>query len=98
MANKIRLMKKQMNKILGVNEKILKDERVFFLPHFTFSNEGNAENVIDFIQNSAIFDFDQQYFTKTSSEVSETYLKLANVLELSLPLKQLSSSEDQLTL
>lgn len=97
-ANKIRLMKKQMNKILGVNEKILKDERVFFLPHFTFSNEGNAENVIDFIQNSAIFDFDQQYFTKTSSEVSETYLKLANVLELSLPLKQLSSSEDQLTL
>ncbi len=97
-ANKIRLMKKQMAKIFGINEKILRDERVFFLPHFTFRVENNAEPITDFIQDSAIFDFDQQYFSHTPTELSDTYVKFAAASELELPFDVSDKTEDQLSL
>ncbi len=97
-ANKIRLIKKQLSKIYGINDKMLKNERVYFLPHFTFHSDNKLENVADFIQDSAIFDFDQMYFAQTSSELTSQYVRFASTLGLELPITSSESSEDQLTL
>jgi hypothetical protein len=80
-ANRIRLMKKQLSKIFGLTDKILAAEKVFFLPHFTFTSEADVEEVSNFIQPDAIFDFDQQYFSINSNAVNEMNLKLNAAIE-----------------
>lgn len=79
-ANKIRLMKKQLLKIWGLNEKLLKDERVLFLPSFTFIKDHVLEEVKGFIQDDPIFAFDQQYFLQNENmPVESSFQYISNL-------------------
>jgi hypothetical protein len=75
-ANKIRLMKKQMMKIFNLVESSFKEERVFFLPQFTFVANSDIDRVSDFIQNSEIFQFDPQYSFKNSENFPSFFEKI----------------------
>ncbi len=75
-ANKIRLIKKQMMKIFNLNDSLFKDERVFFLPQFTFVTNAKLELVTSFVQADAIFKFDENYETDSNKEFSNAFLSL----------------------
>ena len=61
-ANRIRLIKKQVTRIFNVNENNFEAERIFFLPQFTHVQNQQMNKIDDFVQPYEIFKFDNQYF------------------------------------
>lgn len=79
-GNRIKLMKKQMTKIFNAKESLFKEEKVFFLPLFTFINTSMTANVEGFLQNESIFAFDPHYYYIAPSDFSSAYLSTATKL------------------
>lgn len=59
---KLKLMKKQINKIFSIQDKNIEEEKVVLLPMYAFYMEEKID-VVNFIQNKSIFQFDPLFST-----------------------------------
>ena len=82
-AQKIKLIKKQLKKIFNVSEQQLSNDKVWFLPNYTFVSSLNALLAAPtFLQDSTIFSFDDGFSfsnklnnSKTTDEMIKVFME-----------------------